>query len=31
MPGSGHCSDTTVLFERGQQTWQLALGRGGRV
>jgi len=31
MPGSGHCTDTAVLFERGQQVGQLAPGRGGRV
>lgn len=31
MSGGGHRADTAVLFERGQQTGQLALGRSGRV
>jgi len=31
VPGSGHCSDTAVLFERGQQAWWFTPGRSGRV
>jgi len=31
VPGSGHCADTAVLFERGQQAGELAPWRGGCV
>lgn len=29
VPGSGNRADTTVLFERGQQTGEFTFGRGG--